>query len=226
MDKNICVLIPVYNEGEVIRQVLSDVLKEYSNVICIDDGSRDNSQSEIKKTNAKLIVHPINLGQGAALQTGIDYALQDPKVEFFATFDADGQHELKDIKKLLDTLKSKKLDIALGSRFLGRAENMPWSKKVTLKMAIQFSNRTTGLKLTDTYNGMRVFNRKFAENLNIQGYDFTHAAEIIEKIALGNYKYAEVPVTIRYTEYSKSKGMPILNAINLGLDTLLNRISK
>lgn len=226
MIENAAVIIPVYNEGKVIRNVIEKVLKIFPNVVCIDDGSSDDSSSEINKTRAKLVMHPFNMGQGAALQTGIEYALQDESIKYFVTFDADGQHSIDDVVRMLETLKSKKLDIVLGSRFLGKTENIPKTKKFILRAAVRFTNFTSGLRLTDTHNGLRVFNRHTAETLNITMPDMAHGSEIIERIAKMNYKYTEVPVTIAYTEYSKSKGQSMINAVNIGLDMLINRIIK
>jgi polyprenyl-phospho-N-acetylgalactosaminyl synthase len=219
-------IIPAYNEGEVIKSVLEEVLAKYSDVVCVNDGSHDNTANEISKTRAVLVEHPINLGQGASIQTGLDYALQDPEAKVFVTYDADGQHRLSDVSKMIKLLESSNFDIILGSRFLGTAKNVPALKKVILKMAVRFTNATSGVKLTDAHNGLRVFNRKVAENLKINNPDFSHASEIIEKIAQNKFRYKEVAVTIAYTPYSKSKGQSIFNAINMGLDILFDRLIK
>lgn len=220
------IIIPVYNESQVIRSVLINVLRHYKNVVCVNDGSADDSASEIAKTNATLVNHPINLGQGAALQTGIEYALQDQDAQYFVTFDADGQHRLEDVEGMLKAIKKHDLDIVLGSRFLGTASNITPLKKAILKLAIKFSNKTSGLKLTDAHNGLRVFNRRVAENLNITMNDFAHASEIIERVAEKKFKYKEVPVTISYTDYSMSKGQSVFNAVNIGLDIMIRKLQK
>jgi glycosyltransferase involved in cell wall biosynthesis len=220
------VIIPLYNEAGAVRKVADEVLQHFSNVVCVNDGSSDNSADEIIKTKARLVNHPINLGQGAALQTGIEYSLSDKEAKYFITFDSDGQHSIEDAEKMLDYIRSHNVDIVLGSRFLGKAVNISVMKKFVLKVAILFSNRTSGLKLTDAHNGLRVFNRYVAENLNIVNPDFSHASEIIETIAAKKFKYKELPVTITYSEYSKAKGQSMFNAINIGLDVLINRIIK
>jgi glycosyltransferase involved in cell wall biosynthesis len=222
--KNVYFIIPLYNEEEVIRKVIGKVLKQYPNVVCVNDGSSDSSANEVQKTSAVLVNHPINLGQGAAIQTGIEYALQDPKAEYFVTFDADGQHRLEDVKNMLNVIHDEQVDIVLGSRFLGKVENINSTKKFILKLAVRFSNKTSGITLTDTHNGLRVFNRYVAENLNITMSDFSHASEIIERIAEKEFKYKEVPVTIKYTDYSRSKGQSMYNAVNIGFDVLLRKL--
>lgn len=222
----VAIVIPVYNEATVIRGVLEEVLKNFSNIICVNDGSRDNSSKEISMTTATLIEHPINMGQGAALQTGIEFGLQSPIVEYFVTFDADGQHTITDVKKMLDLIKAEKLDIVLGSRFLGKTEDMNTSKRIILKLAIRFTNIFSNVTLTDTHNGLRVFNRKFAEALNITMPDMAHASEIIDKMGRGEWKYKEVPITITYTDYSKAKGQSIINSINILFDLFMTKARK
>lgn len=219
------IIIPAYNEGGAIVETLKGIPKKFNKVICVDDGSLDDTAEQIKKTRATLVQHPINLGQGAALQTGIDYALYDSEVKYFVTYDADGQHRVEDVEKMLDYIRGhQEVDIVLGSRFMGVAENISWLKKATLRLAIAFSNFSTGIKLTDAHNGLRVFNRKVAQELNLKMADFAHASEIIDKIAENKYKYIELPVTIIYTDYSRKKGQSIINAVNIGFDIVLGRI--
>lgn len=225
MNEEVAVIIPVYNEGKVIKSVIDKVLKEYKYVVCINDGSSDNSREEILKTKAYFVDHPINMGQGAALQTGIEFARSLP-VEYFVTYDADGQHRLEDVREMIRTIKRDKTDFVLGSRFLGKeAVNMPKIKRIILKMAIRFSNITSGVKLTDTHNGLRVFNRKVANSIQITLPDMAHASEILEIIYRNKYTYTEVPVVIEYTDYSRGKGQSIINAVNIAFDTLLRKVS-
>lgn len=220
-------IIPVYNEGKVIKGVVERALRIFPNIVCINDGSADNSAEEVQKTAATLIDHPFNMGQGAALQTGIDYALQNPKIQYFVTFDADGQHQIEDVLTMLDYIKTHPVDIVLGSRFLGKAENISVLKTAILKMAVIFSNTATGLHLTDAHNGLRVFNRTFAEKINITMPDMAHATEIIQRIAETKTPYKELPTTIIYNEYTVVKSHnPNLNAVNIVFDTLLRKVTK
>lgn len=225
VNSDAAIIIPVYNEEQVIESVIKSVLKQFKYVICINDGSRDNSSTQIAKTDAYLIEHPINMGQGAALQTGIEFARQLP-VEYFVTFDADGQHRLEDVQAMLREIKRGGHDIILGSRFLGNVIGMKTTKRFILKAGIWFSKVTTGLKLTDTHNGLRVFNRKVAEGMQITLPDMSHASEILEIIATKGYGYKEIPVTIEYSDYSKAKGQSMINAVNIGFDALLRKIIK
>ena len=222
--EDVAFLIPAYNEGSAIRKTIDGIPKRFPKIIVVDDGSRDNTKDQVSSTRAQLVSHTVNLGQGAALQTAIEYALLDPSIKYFVTYDADGQHRVEDVDTMLNYLQNNPVDIVLGSRFLGKVINMPMAKLVALKAAIQFSNITSGVRLTDTHNGLRVLNRKAAENMNIQMPDFSHASEVIERIHEKKLRYAEVPVTIEYTNYSRSKGQSILNAINISFDVIMNKV--
>ena len=226
MNSEVVLIIPVYNEETVIKDVINKALKKYKHIVCVNDGSRDNSAAEIAKTEAYLVNHPINMGQGAALQTGIEFARQIKGVKWFVTYDADGQHRLEDVAMMIKTMRENPTDFVLGSRFLGETINMPKLKKVLLLAAIRFSNVTSGVKLTDTHNGLRVFNKKVADEIQITMPDMAHASEILEIIARNKYTYQEVPVVIEYTDYSRSKGQSMINAINIAFDTLLRKVSR
>lgn len=225
-DSETYVIMPVYNEAQVVAGVIKKVSKYFKNIICVNDGSNDGTKECIKKSKGILIDHPINLGAGAATQTGIDFALQFPGAQYFITIDADDQHDIKDAVKMLEYLKKHKLDIVFGSRFIGNVRNISRVKRVFLKQVAFLSTKTSGVTLTDPHIGLRVFNRKFAENLKLTLPDFSHASEIVNRISEGSYKYSEIPVTVTYSDYSKAKGQPMLNAINITIDLFFNRITK
>ena len=226
MNTDVYVIIPVYNEESAVGSVIKKLSKHFKHIVCVDDGSVDNSAAVIAKTKAQLVRHPINLGQGAALQTGIDYAMQVASAKYFITFDADGQHRVEDALKLLNYARKHRVDIVLGSRFLGKAPNVSLVKKTFLKLAVQFSNATSRLKLTDAHNGLRVLNRTATEKLRITMPDMAHASEIINKIAKQKLRYVERPVTINYNAYSKAHGQSMLNSVNITFDLLVNKVSK
>lgn len=216
-------VIPAFNEGSAIKDVIDGIPSEFG-VICVDDGSRDSTAEEISRTRALLVRHPINLGQGAALQTGFDFAVMQPSMKYVVTFDADGQHRIEDVISMLARIKETGVDVVMGSRFLGEAINMPSSKRVVLKLAIAFSNMSTGIKLTDTHNGLRVLSRHAVESIRLRMPDFAHASEIIDQIRQKNLTYVESPVTIVYSDYSRAKGQSLINAINIAFDVILNKV--
>jgi glycosyltransferase involved in cell wall biosynthesis len=218
-------VVPVYNEAPVIGSVIKEILVRCPHVVCVNDGSTDNSQDEILNAGAYLVNHPINMGQGAALQTGIEFARMLPGVRRLVTFDADGQHRVEDAMRMLDILEDTGVDIVLGSRFLGEVNGASVLRRTVLKLAVQFTNATTGVKLTDAHNGLRALNRHVADTLRITASDMTHASEIIDLIARNGYDYVEVPVTINYTDYSMTKGQSVINAVNIAFDTLLRKLS-
>ena len=212
-------IIPAHNEGEVIAATLAKATGTFSHVVVVDDGSTDDTFLQASGAGALTLRHVVNLGQGAALQTGIEYAQRLP-VDYFVSFDADGQHRIEDVLVMRQAILDKGVDIVLGSRFLGTGNAIPRSRRILLRGAVVFSNLTSGLKLTDAHNGLRLFNRHVAETIDLQETGYRHASEFTEKISKNHYTYTEVPVTIDYTAYSMAKGQSSLNAVNILIDTL------
>jgi len=208
-------VVPLYNEGEVIRQVVTDARRTFPRIVCVDDGSVDNSGADAAAAGAVVVTHPINLGQGAALQTGIEYALQQPGTRYLVTFDSDGQHRVEDAAAMVDLLRADAADVVFGSRFLDGRTEPGLLKKLVLRAAITFSNATTGVRLTDTHNGLRAFNRAAAAALSIKQNRMAHASEIIEQVGKTGFRYVEHPVHILYTDYSRKKGQSLLNSVNI-----------
>lgn len=220
-NKDVWVIIPVYNEEKVIAQVVRELIAVFPHVVCVDDGSRDASASEVAGTGAHLVRHPVNLGQGAALQTGIEYALARRGSRYFVTFDADGQHRVADAARMLQVARVGDVDAVLGSRFLERTATVPLAKRMVLRAAALLSRSGRRLRLTDSHNGLRVFTRPVAEQLKIKMNGMAHASEIVANLAHGNWRVVEVPVTILYTDYSRSKGQSLVNGVNILLDLSL-----
>ena len=212
-------IIPVYNEAPVIASVVDNAVLHFPNVVCVDDGSRDQSADQIATTSAHLVRHPVNLGQGAAVQTGVEYARKQPGAEFFVTFDADGQHQVDDVLRMLRRLRTEAIDIVLGTRFHGDISHIPRLKRVVLKTAIKFSPRGRRLGLSDSHNGLRAFNRKVADEMDITSNGMGHAVEIVEMIDTKGWQVAEEPVSILYTDYSVAKGQSLLNGVNILFDS-------
>ncbi|MCV7077327.1 glycosyltransferase family 2 protein [Mycobacterium szulgai] len=220
------IVIPAYNEAAVIGEVIADVRSVFDNVVCVDDGGSDGTGEIALAAGAHLVRHPINLGQGAAIQTGVEYARKQPGAQIFATFDADGQHRVKDVAAMIERLRTDDVDVVIGTRFAhslddAAANRPPLLKRIVLQTAARLSRRGRRLGLTDTNNGLRVFNKKVADALNITMSGMSHASEFIVLITENHWRVAEYPVKVLYTEYSKSKGQPLLNGVNIIFDGFL-----
>ncbi|MGH3874732.1 MAG: glycosyltransferase family 2 protein [Pseudonocardiaceae bacterium] len=212
------VIIPVYNEASVIADVLAGLHPTFRNIVCVDDGSTDGSAARIVDTAAHLVRHPINLGQGAALQTGLHYALARPGGRFFVTFDADGQHQVADAARMVEAARGGLADVILGSRFLGADHSVPLLKRIVLGLVVTLSPAARTMRLTDAHNGLRVFTREVAGQLRIRMNGMAHASEIVAQLARSSWTVRELPVTIHYTEYSMSKGQSLINGVNILFD--------
>ena len=215
---DVWIVIPVYNEGAVISDVVERTRKTFPNIVCVDDGSRDDSAARIAETGAHLVRHPVNLGQGAALQTGIAYALTQPGMRHLVTFDADGQHRVEDAQTMLAVARTEGADVVLGSRFLEANEQIPLLKRIVLRTVVALSPTARKLKLSDAHNGLRVMNREAASRLRITMNGMAHASEIVGFLANSGLTVREVPVTILYTDYSRSKGQSLINGVNILFD--------
>ena len=224
----IAIVVPAYNEGRVIKQVITN-LKNYrcnDAIIVVDDGSTDNTFEEVKKVKGIFLLrHVINLGQGAALQTGIEMA-KKLGTTYVVTFDADGQHDPNDIDFFIKVMEEEDLDIVLGSRFLDIKNKIPPLKYIFLKLSTLFTRIVNGINVTDTHNGFRVINIKKVPYFKITQNRMEHASEIYDIIKKNNLKYKELPCHIYYTEYSISKGQPLTNAINILIEYFLQRLIK
>lgn len=215
-NERVWIVIPAYNESERIGGVVAELLALGHPVVVVDDGSRVPAAEALGGCAVHLLRHAINLGQGAALQTGITYALERG-AEVIVTFDADGQHQSADLSRLTEPVLTGKVDVALGSRFLagGRAVHISSARRIVLRLAVLFTRLTTALPVTDTHNGLRAFSRHAARSLNITQNGMAHASQILHEIAAQKLTFIEVPVTIVYTEYSVRKGQRISNAFNV-----------
>lgn len=219
---DVWVIVPAFNEASVITDVLADIRAVLPNVVCVDDGSQDGTGDAALQAGAHLVRHPVNLGQGAAIQTGVEYARSRPGAAVFVTFDADGQHRIKDVVAMIDRLATEDVDLIIGTRFGGGAvSHTPPVKRFVLRTAAWLSPRSRALGLTDAHNGLRVFNRRVADELDITMNGMSHASEIITLAAEKHWRVAEEPVEILYTDYSKSKGQPLINGVNIVFDGLL-----
>lgn len=219
---DVWVIVPAFNEATVIGEVIAGVRAVFENVVCVDDGSVDATGEIARRAGAHLLCHPANLGQGASIQSGVEYAQRQPGAQVFATFDADGQHRVDDVVALVDRLAAGDVDIVIGSRFARPGGNRPpLLKRLVLRTAAWLSPRSRRLGLTDAHNGLRVFNNTVADGLDITMSGMSHASEFILLIDQHGWRVAEVPIEVLYTDYSKSKGQSLLNGVNIIVDELL-----
>jgi glycosyltransferase involved in cell wall biosynthesis len=199
------IVIAAYNEEKSIVKVLKDLKRhKYNNIVVVDDGSRDHTYDEALKENVHVLRHIINRGQGATLKTGIDYALKNG-ADIIITFDADGQHSTEDLAAMIRPVEKKECDVTLGSRFLKKT-NMPLIRQITLKIGIFVLWLFYGVKMTDAHNGLRAMSRVAAKKIEINSDRMEHASQIVEEIHKKKIRYKEIPVTIKYTNYSIKHG--------------------
>lgn len=219
------IVIPAYREEARLRTTLDELIDRYPNIVVVDDGSPDDTGLVAREAGVWVLRHPINRGQGAALQTGIDFALQRGATAI-VTFDADGQHDPDDIPAILAPVLSGDADVALGSRFLGKTVGIPLSRWIVLKLAILFTRVVSRISVTDTHNGFRAFSRKAAIQLRIRQDRMAHASEILDEVRRLGLRYREVPVTIRYSAATLAKGQSSWNAVRIVWQLLIGRVVK
>lgn len=217
------VVVPAYNEGPAVHDVVRGLRAVFPNVVVVDDGSSDSTAAEARRAGAVVLRHILNRGQGAAIQTGITWAVRRG-AEAIVTFDADGQHRVEDVERLLDALDQSGADIAVGSRFLDLRSDMPAIRRVTLRLAIRFMRFTSRVPLTDAHNGLRAIRGAAAAKMRITIDGMAHASEVVDEIHRLRLRVTEVPVVIRYSEYSLRKGQSSLAAFRIAFDYLMKRI--
>jgi glycosyltransferase involved in cell wall biosynthesis len=222
---SVFVVIAAFNEEPIISKTIAGVAQFVRNIIVVDDYSTDRTFQAAQAAGAFVVRHPINLGQGGALQTGIEYA-KLLGADYIVTFDADGQHAANEILPMVEALKHHNVEIALGSRFLGGVKNLPKTRRLILNLAILFTRLTGGGRFTDVHNGFRVMSRSFVEKFKFEQNRMAHASEILKYITTNNISYIEFPTTITYSQYSLTKGQSNANALRILLELLLKRVSK
>ena len=210
--QKIYIVIPAFNEAGSIGKVIEDLFYYgYENIVVVDDASADKTSETVKTFNVFLIRHPVNMGPGAAIKTGIDFALFDG-ADIIVTFDADGQHLAKDIYNLVQPIILNESEITLGNRFLNKTSKVPIFKKIILKAGALLMFLMYGILSSDSHNGLKAMSRSAALKINIRSNGWEYCSEVIEEIMLKKIKYREIPVTVKYTDYSIKKGQKIYNS--------------
>ena len=222
---SVYVVIAAFNEAESIGDVVRELIVRYPHVVVVDDGSSDATAELALAAGACVLTHLINRGQGAALQTGISYAL-GRGAELIVTFDADGQHDVADIAALLNPIYDGRAHITLGSRFLDKREKMPLGRRIVLFFGIIFTRLMARARLSDAHNGLRAFSRYAAQRIDLQLDRMAHASEIVDQVVQSGLPYREVPVRVRYTAYSLRKGQRNGAALRVAFDYLMARLMR
>ena len=215
------VVVPLYNEAQVIGDVVRGLREQFGNVVCVDDGSADASAAQARAVGAVVVQHAINLGQGAALQTGLDYALRRG-AKYLVTFDADGQHRVEDAVGMVELAKAEDLGIVFGSRFLDDRTDTGRIKRLVLKTAVWFTTHSIGISLTDAHNGLRVLRADAAARIHLRQDRMAHATEIVRQLHRTGLPWREYPTHVLYTDYSKGKGQSLWNSVNILIELMVN----
>ena len=194
-------------------------------VIVVDDGSTDRTWELLETLPVHALRHRLNLGQGAALQTGMDYALRRG-AEMVVHFDADGQHPADQIDELTAPIAAGEADVVFGSRFLKESDRrqVPAARRAVLRVGMLVSGLMGGLWLRDTHNGFRALSRRAMMNIRLRENGFAHATEIQREVRRARLRYCEAPASIRYSEYSASKGQPLSNSLNIVVDLVMRKL--
>lgn len=219
------VVVAAYNEAACIEGVLRELVGEYPQVVVVNDGSHDETGAIAQRLAPHVLQHVVNRGKGAALQTAFEF-LRRLDGDYVVTFDADGQHRVEDIAPLVAPLAAGACEITLGSRFLGGTVDMPLVRRLTLKGAILFTRLVSRVALTDAHNGLRGFTRKALAQIRLRAERMDYASELIDQIRRSGLPFREVPVQIRYTDYSLAKGQRLRDAPRIALHYLLGRVTR
>ena len=220
------IVVPAYNEASRIGATLQDLLSVYQEIVVVDDGSTDETSNVTLHYPVWLVRHLFNCGQGAALQTGIEFALRQG-ADIVVSFDADGQHRSDDIARLVEPVANGSVDVCLGSRFLLQScPGIPIGRWILLRLAVYFTRLTSCLKVTDTHNGLRALSRAAAQSLRIQQSRMAHASEILANIRKYGWRYCEVPVTVLYRQDTLRKGQNDWDALEILAQLLAGRFLK
>lgn len=216
-------VVPAFNEATVIEKTLAPFEGTGLNVVVVDDCSSDATGPLARSSGAWVCRHMMNLGQGAALQTGIEFALLNG-ADYIVTFDSDGQHRLQDALAMLEVLRDQQLDVVLGSRFIGGTEGMPRARRWLLRAATWYTRMHTGMALTDTHNGLRAMTAKAARMIRLRHDRMAHASEILDQISAAELRWREHPCTIVYTDYSRAKGQRMSGMFDILLDLHIGKL--
>lgn len=225
-DCNIYIVIPAYNEGKIIRDVIEEIKEKNLNIIIVDDGSTDDTleiaEKSLENYNGYIYKHSLNRGVGAALKTGIEAALAKD-ADLIVTFDADGQHDPGDIDSLIQPVVSGEADIVNGTRNFG---DMPPVKKISNQIMNILTLIFYEIRLKDSQSGFKALSRYAAEVIDIQNRGFGSISEIDGEIKKHNLRLKEVPIKTIYTDYTSKKGTNLVVGLKILFKLIINLVRK
>jgi len=225
----LAIVIPVYNEAKVIREVINSIPKKIKGVdkieiIAVNDGSTDNSEEEIKKTRAILLNHAVNLGVGASTTTGLE-AAKMIKTDIALTLDGDGQHDPRDIKRIVTPLIKKKADLVIGTRLKNPA-GMSLYKKIGNLGLNTVTFLLSGKWSSDTQSGFKGLSKNALNKLSFETLGYEFCSEIIINASQKKLKIIEVPIKVIYNDYSRKKGQSIFNGVNIIAKLIYKKLTR
>ena len=210
--KKIILILPALNEASVIGQTLQGVkrvaknLPGKSEIVVVNDGSKDKPAAVAKKFGATVLSHKINRGLGASLSTGLKYARMQ-QADFAVTLDSDGQHDPEDIKKIIRPLIAGEADIVIGSRLLEPQGRMPLLRQINNRLFNLFTLLIFGMYTTDSLSGFRGFSKPAIDKLELKTERMEVSNEFFSEIKRNKFRFTEVPIQVIYTPYSIRKGV-------------------
>ena len=210
--------IPAYNEEKNIAKIIVKLQNIANKIIVCNDGSTDLTSEISNKMGAIVINHPKNLGYGAAIKSLFSKA-RELDADVLITFDADGQHRIEDINKVLEPIEHNNADIVIGSRFLDKKMKIPTYRKIGINAITKMSNITTKKKITDSQSGFRAYNKKSLQEIIPSDNGMGVSTEILIKANKKLLRVIEVPITILY-EGETSTHNPMSHGISVMLSTM------
>lgn len=223
MSDHIIAVIPAYNEGSQIAQVVTRVFDEVDRVLVVDDCSSDNTARVAEDAGATVLRHLVNRGAGAATATGLRAALR-LGARVVVTLDADGQHLAEEIPAVIAPVLKDEADFVIGSRMLDPT-GMPWFRRAANRVANVVTLSLYGVKVTDSQSGFRAFSPKVIDGIRLGASGFEFCSEMVHEVFEAGFRLTEVPITAVYTDYSLSKGQGWSNGFKTLARLLVRRVS-
>ena len=207
--------IPAYNEEKTIAKVILLAQRYVDVVVVCDDGSRDLTADIAQRLGAIVIRHEKNMGYGAAIQALFEKA-KTLNADLLLTLDADGQHDAREIPKLIQPILDSKADVVIGSRLLHKNSGMPLYRRFGVKVLTKMTNgsREKG-SLTDAQCGFRAYNRKAIESLQLDENGMGVSAEVLLKARTLGLVVTEIPVEVRYKDLETSTHNPLKHGLGV-----------